>query len=85
MQKLNRSTLLREVGGKQLPAFKVFIAAIEFLKNYVIEMVKKEQPLYNTDNITFVLTIPAIWDDKAKMFMRAAALEVSLVGYIIYT
>lgn len=28
------------------------------------------------DDINFVLTVPAIWDDTAKMFMREAAIEV---------
>lgn len=28
------------------------------------------------DDIDFVLTVPAIWDDTAKMFMREAAIQV---------
>lgn len=28
------------------------------------------------DDINFVLTVPAIWDDTAKMFMREAAIRV---------
>lgn len=30
------------------------------------------------DDIHFVLTVPAIWDDTAKMFMREAAVDVML-------
>ena len=29
------------------------------------------------DDITFVLTIPAIWNEPAKQFMREAAVDVS--------
>ena len=29
--------------------------------------------------IKWVITIPAIWNDKAKQFMREAAFEVSLL------
>ena len=29
-------------------------------------------------DIDFVLTVPAIWGDAAKMFMREAAIQVSL-------
>ena len=32
---------------------------------------------YNTDDIQWVLTVPAIWTPKAKQFMREAAYEVS--------
>lgn len=28
------------------------------------------------DDIYFVLTVPATWDDTAKMFMREAAVQV---------
>ena len=31
---------------------------------------------YNTDDIQWVLTVPAIWTPKAKQFMREAAYEV---------
>ena len=30
------------------------------------------------DDIEYVLTVPAIWGDKAKMFMREAASNVTL-------
>lgn len=39
------------------------------------------------DDIDFVLTVPAIWDDTAKMFMREAAVQVDtyfLHGNIIH-
>lgn len=39
-----------------------------------------ENKLANTilmDDIQFVLTVPAIWDDTAKMFMREAAVQVN--------
>ena len=33
------------------------------------------------DDIDFVLTVPAIWDDTAKMFMREAAIQVWLLFF----
>lgn len=33
---------------------------------------------FKTDGIQWVLTVPPIWDDKAKLFMRNAAQEVSI-------
>ena len=32
------------------------------------------------DEIHWVLTVPAIWDDAAKQFMREAAINVRLLG-----
>lgn len=33
---------------------------------------------FKISDINFVLTVPAIWDDTAKMFMREAAIKVIL-------
>ena len=32
---------------------------------------------FNAEDIDFVLTVPAIWGDIGKMFMREAAVQVS--------
>lgn len=33
---------------------------------------------YKTDDIYWVLTVPAVWDDEAKLFMQSAAQKVSI-------
>lgn len=44
----------------------------------LVEMNKKvASDIFLTD-VDFVLTVPAIWGDAAKMFMREAAVQVSL-------
>ena len=30
----------------------------------------------NENDVLFVLTVPALWDDRAKLLMREAAVEV---------
>ncbi|CAG2215187.1 unnamed protein product [Mytilus edulis] len=57
-----------------MQAIKVFSLAIEYLKNHLLE--KIQQRLKNAlqdDDLYFVLTVPAIWDDPSKQFMREAA------------
>lgn len=56
---------------------KVFTSAIEYLKNHLLNHLKEKfNDHLKTDDIYWVLTVPAIWNDKAKLFMRSAAQKV---------
>ena len=63
--------------GKSMQALTVFSLAIRFLKD---ELMKKIQIAMkgklSDEDIYFVLTVPAIWDDPAKQFMRESAEQV---------
>lgn len=64
-----------------LEAIKVFSHSIRFLKDHLMEEIKKciIQESEGAIDLEYVLTVPAIWGDKAKMFMREAAIGVRLV------
>lgn len=59
-----------------MSAIKVFSAAIEYLKEDMLAMCY-QQHLRIGQNIRWVITVPALWNDKAKTFMREAANKVS--------
>ena len=81
--------MLRDVYGKEMCAMDVFTAAIKALKDHLIATLtareanvqqdKNDQqaPGNIADLIHWVLTVPAIWDDAAKQFMRESAIHVS--------
>lgn len=47
------------------------------MKEHLLKALEHIQKVKITvDDIYFVLTVPAIWDDTAKMFMREAAVKV---------
>mgnify|MGYP000744423701 CR=1 FL=1 len=55
----------------------VFIHCIRHMKEHLLkELEDKLTDKVTVDDIDFVLTVPAIWDDTAKMFMREAAIQV---------
>lgn len=55
----------------------VFSISIRHLKdNMLVEMNKRVASTIKEDDVDFVLTVPAIWGDAAKMFMREAAVKV---------
>ncbi|KAJ8297751.1 hypothetical protein KUTeg_024282 [Tegillarca granosa] len=77
---LSYRTQLKDVNGKTLPAIKVFSMSIQYLKDKVLEHVKKTGPLVTENDLNWVLTVPAIWDEQAKYFMRKAAEEAGIPG-----
>ena len=54
----------------------VFSESIKYLKQTLLEEATKQQTDLSIDDIKWILTVPAIWSDPAKTFMRKAAVEV---------
>lgn len=67
-----------------MPAMKVFGEVIKYLKGHLLGALKKRGTLVDNSDIHWVLTVPAIWADSAKQFMREAAYEVNFT-LIFYT
>ncbi|KAL5011778.1 hypothetical protein ScPMuIL_010329 [Solemya velum] len=77
---LNRGMLVTDVYGKSMSAKTVFAMAINYLKGHMLSTLDRNHTLKDEDkeNIRWVLTVPAIWNDKAKQFMREAAKEAGI-------
>ncbi|KAL3879593.1 hypothetical protein ACJMK2_031882 [Sinanodonta woodiana] len=77
---LDRNIYLEDETQKSLPAKTVFSHVIRYLKE---DMLKNSRDRLSSghireDEITWVLTVPAIWTDAAKQFMREAAIEAGI-------
>ena len=74
---IRRNTTLPDVTDKRLPAMKVFELAIKYLKDDLLaaSTYKLSGGLQESD-IHWTLTVPAIWSERAKQFMREAAVQV---------
>jgi hypothetical protein len=91
LQNLSLKTRLRDDQGKLMPAIKVFAASIKYLKDHLIHKLTESSGVNETsgndkqsqeagiltNDIRWVLTVPAIWSDSAKQFMRKAAEQVN--------
>ena len=71
-------TEITEVGGKRAKALMVFSMSIKYMKDKIMAQLNTETVNIGIDDVKFVLTIPAIWEDDAKQFMRKAAEEVNI-------
>ncbi|XP_053376192.1 heat shock 70 kDa protein 12A-like [Mercenaria mercenaria] len=81
-QGIERSATLEDESGKKLPAVTVFSLSIDYLKNDVLKYLgmKIGESRLNVEDIQWVLTVPAIWNDAAKQFMREAAQMAGIPG-----
>ena len=74
--------MLHDVKGKPQKALKIFSCIIQGLREDFTARLTDQIPNFGAGpvdhDIHWVITVPAIWDEKAKQFMRVAAKEVSL-------
>ncbi|XP_052795749.1 heat shock 70 kDa protein 12A-like isoform X2 [Mya arenaria] len=70
---LNREVTVEDETGKSMKAIDVFAHGIRFLKNHALETINIQGLQIDEMDIHWVITVPAIWSDGAKQFMREAA------------
>ncbi|GMH39731.1 hypothetical protein BSKO_07629 [Bryopsis sp. KO-2023] len=73
--------LVKSVCGKELPVSIVLQRALEFVRQRAIQTLLSKNILTSPDpfSVHWVLTLPAIWSDKAKTAMRRAAFRAGLI------
>jgi hypothetical protein len=67
---------ISDIRGRSLPAMDEFAAAIGALRQHLMNQVEKRGINLHKDEIKWVLTVPAMWTDKAKEVMRESAEQV---------
>ncbi|KAL4221970.1 hypothetical protein ACF0H5_018018 [Mactra antiquata] len=77
---LRRDSVLRDIDGKQMPALTIFTMAINYMRKQLLHDLLKRDARVTVDDISWVLTVPAIWSDAAKQFMREAAINAGING-----
>lgn len=78
LQSGDQEVLIEDETGKSLPAMVVFSESLRYLKQSVFDCVCKQLIDIELTDIQWVVTVPAIWSDPAKAFMRKAALEAGI-------
>ncbi|XP_060570465.1 heat shock 70 kDa protein 12A-like [Ruditapes philippinarum] len=78
---MTRRDTLEDETGKKLPAMTVFSLSIEYLRKEIVDTLSNQiVDIFNVSEIGWVLTVPAIWNDAAKQFMREAAQQAGIPG-----
>lgn len=81
LQNIRKDTKLYDAMKKPAQAIKIFSLSIKYLRDHLLEALKKKlginwEKIIPPNAIKYVLTVPAIWNDRSKQFMRDAAVEV---------
>ncbi|KAL3871602.1 hypothetical protein ACJMK2_039593 [Sinanodonta woodiana] len=79
-QGLTKSSMIQDETGKKMLAIDVFALSIKCLKTHLMELLQKRDRKIEENNIFWVLTVPAIWNDAAKQFMREAAVKADIAS-----
>ncbi|XP_053398663.1 heat shock 70 kDa protein 12A-like [Mercenaria mercenaria] len=76
---LKRKFMLEDEMGKKMSAMDVFSACIKYLKDHLMKRCQRNLPNTIDSHIRWVLTVPAIWNDTSKQFMREAANKAGII------
>lgn len=79
-EKMTRRTEIKDIRGKTMDAITVFSEAIKYLKNHLLDHLETRGTCMENNDIHWILTVPAIWTDSAKQFMREAANKAGIDG-----
>ncbi|XP_062580516.1 heat shock 70 kDa protein 12A-like [Saccostrea cucullata] len=74
----NAELLLEDDQGRKKPALTVFADCIRSLKDSLFNNLEEQGINISTDKVRFILTVPAIWNDKSRGFMINAAKEAGI-------
>lgn len=61
-----------------LPAIDMFKHAIKALKDHFEEAARGRGVVFKPEEVLYVLTVPAIWSESAKEFMKKAAIKAGI-------
>uniref|UniRef100_A0A7M4E0B3 Heat shock 70 kDa protein 12A-like n=1 Tax=Crocodylus porosus TaxID=8502 RepID=A0A7M4E0B3_CROPO len=76
--KITSNMELEADNGRMLPALTVFSESLRYMKDHALNSIGEAsfQTACEPEDITWVVTVPAIWDASARQFMRLAAKEI---------
>ncbi|KAK3581187.1 hypothetical protein CHS0354_024721 [Potamilus streckersoni] len=75
---LTKSSELEDASKKKMKTIDVFSKSIECLTKVLMEMLDRQGVLVSSTEIHWVLTVPAIWNEPSKQFMREAAIMAGI-------
>ncbi|CAC5396426.1 unnamed protein product [Mytilus coruscus] len=76
--------IIEDITGKPMAALDVFTLSIKALVKHLMALLEKQGTGVKMKEIRWVLTVPAIWTDSAKQFMRKGAVQAGIPENKLY-
>ena len=64
-----------------MSARTIFSMAINYMRGHVMSALENSFPDIKQRDVMFVITVPAIWNNASKQFMREAAFAVFMLMF----
>ncbi|KAF3827950.1 hypothetical protein GH733_001185 [Mirounga leonina] len=78
---LTMDTDLTAANGKKIKALEIFAYALQYFKEQALkELSDQAGSEFENSDVRWVITVPAIWKQPAKQFMRQAAYQAGLAS-----
>ncbi|CAC5363488.1 unnamed protein product [Mytilus coruscus] len=78
VRKVGNDLIIEDIAGKPMAAIDVFTLSIKALVKHLMALLEKQGTGVKAEEIRWVLTVPAIWTDSAKQFMRKGAVQAGI-------
>lgn len=65
--------------GRELPLMKVIAESLKYIAGKAIEKLAEQVGKVVKTKVRWVLTVPALWSEEHKFFMRKAAQEANII------
>ncbi|NWR12872.1 HS12A protein, partial [Paradoxornis webbianus] len=77
---LTMETDLTAANGKKVKALEIFAYALQFFKEQALKVGDQGGSDFENTEVRWVITVPAIWKQPAKQFMRQAAYKAGMAS-----
>ncbi len=80
MALFHMQTNVKSIEGKEMPLMTVISESLRFISNRALAKLEEQiGKCFKKEKIRWVLTVPALWSEEHKLFMRKAAVEAGII------
>eukprot|EP01017_Pseudomicrothorax_dubius_P031663 TRINITY_DN4064_c0_g1_i2.p1 TRINITY_DN4064_c0_g1~~TRINITY_DN4064_c0_g1_i2.p1 ORF type:complete len:496 (-),score=121.44 TRINITY_DN4064_c0_g1_i2:162-1649(-) len=79
MQLLHMSPIARSVDGREMPLMSLVAETLRYIASKALEKLREQIGKVVPAKIRWVLTVPALWSEEHKLFMRKAAVSAGII------
>jgi len=82
MHLLHMHTSAKSIDGREMPLMTIVEHTLRYISQQALSKLKEQVGKIVSSKIRWVLTVPALWSEEHKLFMRKAALQAQIVDNV---